>query len=171
MDQHEFSLIADRYSTSLHSNALRFTQDDDEAKDLVQETLLKGVRFCHKFDEGTNVKAWLYVIMKNTYINSYRQAKRRQEVIQVDDEISSANLMSSASTNSGESTFVMNDIEKAMQSIPENYRIPFQRYFEGYKYEEIAVQMNIPLGTVKTHIHQARHLLKKYLNKYREGAK
>lgn len=169
MEQIEFSLIADRYSTSLLSNAMRFTHDEDEAKDLVQDTLLKGIRFCHKFDTGTNVKAWLYVIMKNTYINKYRRDQKRHEVVQVDDEISSANLMHSSSRNSGESTFVMGDIQKAMDSIPENYRIPFKRYFEGYKYDEIAAELNIPLGTVKTHIFNARQLLKKYLNKYRDG--
>ena len=148
---------------------MRFTHDEDEAKDLVQDTLLKGVRFCHKFDDGTNVKAWLYVIMKNTYINNYRRDQKRQEVVQVEDDISSASLLPSASRNIAESTFVMGDIQKAMDSIPENYRIPFKRYFEGYKYDEIAAELNIPLGTVKTHIFNARLLLKKYLKKYQDG--
>jgi len=167
MNQKEFSQTADQHSSSLHSHALRFTRDEDEAKDLVQETLLKGIRFCHNFDEGTNIKGWLYVIMRNTFINNYRKDQKRTDLITTEEEISNAYLLKSSSRNDSESKFVMGDIEKALKSIPATYSIPFQRYFEGYKYHEIAEQLNIPLGTVKTHIHQARIELKKYLKNYR----
>ncbi|KIA96576.1 RNA polymerase sigma factor [Pedobacter kyungheensis] len=170
MDQNEFSLIAGEHAVALHMHALKFTRDEDEAKDLVQDTLVKGVRFCANFDRGTNVKGWLYVIMRNTFINDYHKAQKRQTIIGQEEELSSPNLLKSSTQNASVSTFMMEDIRKAMASVPETYSYPFRRYFEGYKYEEISQELGIPLGTVKTHIHQARSLLKKYLKNYRDGA-
>jgi len=167
MNQNEFSLAANSYASALHSHALQFTKDPDEAKDLVQDTLLKGIRFCHNFDQGTNIKGWLYVIMRNTFINNYRSNKKRNETVTTEEEISSAQLLKSSSRNASESGFVINDIQRALNSISPSLSIPFQRYFEGYKYHEIAEELDIPLGTVKTRIHQARLELKKYLKNYR----
>lgn len=169
MDQNEFSLIADKHSTALHSHAMKFTRDEDEAKDLVQETLLKGIRFCANFDRGTNIKGWLYVIMRNTFINNYRKDQKKQMVIGQEGELTSPNLLKSSTRNASGNAFMMEDIRKALASIPQTYSYPFQRYFEGYKYEEISSELHIPLGTVKTHIHQARVLLKKYLKNYQDG--
>lgn len=171
MDQLEFSHSADQHATSLHLHAMRFTKDEDEAKDLVQDTLLKGIRFCHNFDEGTNIKGWLYVIMRNTFINNYRKEQKRNELITTEEDISSAHLLKSSSKNASEGKFVMGDIQKALDSIHPNYSKPFQRYFEGYKYHEIAEELGIPIGTVKTHIHQARIELKKYLKNYKGNYK
>ncbi|WP_316847312.1 sigma-70 family RNA polymerase sigma factor [Pedobacter psychrodurus] len=166
MNQNEFSLAANAHASSLHSHAMQFTKDPDEAKDLVQDTLLKGIRFCHNFDQGTNIKGWLYVIMRNTFINNYRSNKKRSETVTTEEEISSAQLLKSSSRNASESGFVISDIQRALNSIPPALSIPFQRYFEGYKYHEIAEELDIPLGTVKTRIHQARLELKKYLKNY-----
>jgi len=169
MNQNDFSFAASAHSSSLMSHALKFTNNEDDAKDLVQETLIKGIRFCHKFDEHTNIKGWLYVIMRNTFINFYRKEKRISGTIGTEEEISSAHLMSSATRNGSIGEFIKADIQKALQSIKKEYSYPFIRYFEGYRYEEIATELKLPLGTVKTHIHQARLLLKKYLKKYQEG--
>ncbi|RBQ07824.1 sigma-70 family RNA polymerase sigma factor [Pedobacter miscanthi] len=169
MDQNEFSLIADKHASALHNHAMKFTHDEDEAKDLVQDTLLKGVRFCANFDSGTNVRGWLYVIMRNTFINNYRKDQKKQSLIVQEEELSSPRLMKSSTRNASGSTFMMEDIRKALASVPKAYSYPFQRYFEGYKYEEIAAELDIPLGTVKTHIHQARLMLKKYLKNYQDG--
>ncbi|MCX3263746.1 MAG: RNA polymerase sigma factor [Pedobacter agri] len=168
MDQYQFTQTISKYSQHLFEHAIKFTRDEDDAKDLVQETLIKGMRFCKNFADGTNLKGWLYVIMKNTFINDFRKTARKKEVITTDDEISNAQLTKSAATNNANTTFAMEDISKAMASIKPEYSIPFQLYFEGYKYEEIAEQLDIPLGTVKTHIHQARHGLQKYLSMYRK---
>jgi RNA polymerase sigma factor (sigma-70 family) len=167
MNQNEFSLAANSHASALHSHAMQFTKDPDEAKDLVQDTLLKGIRFCHNFDQGTNIKGWLYIIMRNTFINNYRSNKKRNEMVTTEEEISSAQLLKSSSRNASESGFVISDIQRALNSIPPALSIPFQRYFEGYKYHEIADELDIPLGTVKTRIHQARLELKKYLKNYR----
>lgn len=167
MNQTEFTLILSKHSEFLLSHALKFTNDEDDAKDLMQETLIKGMRFAEKFDEGTNLKGWLYVIMKNTFINDFRKHTKKKELITTDDEISSAQLKTSATVNTSTTTFAMEDISKAMDSIKPEYSIPFQMHFEGYKYEEIAEELDIPVGTVKTHIHQARLGLKKYLTMYK----
>lgn len=168
MKQNEFIRAADKYASALLSHAMRFTKDEDDAKDLVQDTLFKGIRFCEKFDHGTNIRGWLYVIMRNTFINNYHKEQKRQKLVTTDEELSSPTLLKSSSTNNSGAKFMMEDIQKAMNSIPDNYRIPFQRYFEGYKYDEIAKELSIPLGTVKTHIYQARIMLKKYLQQYRD---
>lgn len=166
MTQNEFSEIISLYADSLHSHALNFTRDQDDANDLLQDTLLKATRFISNFEEGTNIKGWLFVIMKNTFINNYnRSLKRRDKTIQ-EEEISSANLHHSATSNGAESSFAIQDIQKALKQLPDNYSVPFIRYFEGYKYQEIADELNVPIGTVKTHIHQARIYLKKYLKQY-----
>jgi len=166
MDLKDFTRAAERHSAKLFTHALKFTNNEDDAKDLVQETLIKGVRFCGRFDTGTNLKGWLYVIMKNTFYNNCARAKRKSEIIS-DEDLTSPNLMESSTKNLGETSFALNDIMKALASIKPEYRIAFQRYFEGYKYDEIAKDLNVPLGTVKTYIHQARCELKKYLKMYR----
>ncbi|WP_370633681.1 sigma-70 family RNA polymerase sigma factor [Pedobacter sp. Leaf250] len=93
MDHTEFTSTLNEYSEFLLSHAYKFTNDEGDAKDLVQETLIKGMRFAEKFDKGTNLKGWLYVIMKNTFINEFRKNSRKKELITTDDKISSAQLM------------------------------------------------------------------------------
>lgn len=167
MNQTQFTTAIQSHAAHLISHALKFTGDEDDAKDLVQETLIKGIRFAEKFEEGTNLKGWLFVIMRNTYINSYNKQARRNSIFTIEDELSSAQLMKTASRNQGEAIFATEDINRAMASIKPEYGNAFRKYFEGYKYEEIALEMQLPLGTVKTYIHQARLGLKKYLKKYR----
>lgn len=167
MDSKEFESESRRYTPELLTHAFKFTKDEDSAKDLVQDTLLKGLRFCHSFDGGTNLKGWLYVIMKNTFINDYRKESKKHGIIIQSDEIHDGNLVASAEKNTSVTNFALEDIKKALSHIKPKHSIAFQRYFEGYKYEEIAVELDIPIGTVKTYIHQARISLKKYLEMYR----
>jgi len=169
MKIYEFSRSAERLFPMLLSHALKFTRDADDAKDLVQETLLKGFRFCDKFDPKTNIKGWLYVIMRNTYINQYRKNKAKQLAITTEEEITDAQLKNTASSNTALSDFAISDIHKALNAINPIFRQPFQRYVEGYKYDEISLELDIPLGTVKTRIHMAREALKRYLKIYKPG--
>ncbi len=162
-------MLAD-HTPTLRSFALRFTKDHDEINDLLQDTMIKAIRYYGQFKEGTNIKAWLFTIMRNTYINEYRRNVRKNALITTEEEISSSHLLESSSKNAGEGKFAMADIQKALANIPETYATPFIKYFEGYKYEEIAERMGIPLGTVKTRIHMARQLLQKQLKQYRHNA-
>ncbi|KQM77856.1 RNA polymerase subunit sigma [Pedobacter sp. Leaf216] len=162
-----FSSMVSSYADHLRAHAMKFTRDLDDADDLVQDTLIKALRFKESFEKGSNFKGWLFVIMRNTYINDYRKKARKNSVITTEEEISSMHLYKSATTNVAENRFAMQDIQNALNNLPEAYRLPFVRYVEGYKYHEIADELEIPLGTVKTHIHQARMELKKRLKQYR----
>lgn len=162
----EFNQMVNIHSVSLKSHALKFTNDVEDANDLVQDTLVKAIRFYKNFQEGTNIKGWLFVIMRNTFINNYRRITKTRSLITQTDEISSINLVHSATKNQAEGKFVVGDINKALASLPEAYHTPFIKYFEGYKYHEIADMLDIPLGTVKTRIFVARDMLKKYLKTY-----
>ncbi|RZK49698.1 MAG: sigma-70 family RNA polymerase sigma factor [Pedobacter sp.] len=166
MTQLQFNSQLNVHAASLHALAMNFTKDADDANDLVQDTLMKAVMYYGKFKEGTNLKGWLFTIMRNTFINNYRRMVKTNNLITKSDEISSAHLQFSASKNSAGSKFVMSDIQKALATLQPEYYVPFIKYFEGYRYHEIAEELNIPIGTVKTRIHVARGILKKYLKLY-----
>jgi RNA polymerase sigma factor (sigma-70 family) len=167
MTAKEFSLHVSPHAKALYAHALKFTKDVEYANDLLQDTLVKALRFFKDFEEGTNIKGWLFVIMRNTFINEYRRRAKKMAVVTQEEEISSEHLMNSATSNLAEGHFAIGDIQKALSCLSDAYRIPFVRYVEGYKYEEIAQELSIPLGTVKTRIHQARETLKKKLVMYR----
>ncbi|PWS29469.1 RNA polymerase subunit sigma [Pedobacter yonginense] len=166
MTQIEFNNMVNSHSTSLKMHALNFTKDAEDANDLVQDTMLKAIRFYNNFEEGTNFKGWLFVIMKNTFINNYRKIAKSKTLITQEEDISSTNLMYSAEKNGSISKMIVDDIQKALNHLPDVYSVPFVKYFEGFKYHEIADELGIPLGTVKTRIHVAREMLKKYLKTY-----
>ncbi len=166
MTQKEFSETIRFHTSSLRSHALYFTKDPEDANDLLQETLLKATRYVSKFEDGTNIKGWLFVIMKNTFINNYKKnLKTRNRIVQEED-ITPANLYYSACNNDSIVSFALQDIYLALSILPKKYSIPFIRYFEGYKYQEIADELLLPLGTIKTYIHEARIQLKKCLKQY-----
>ncbi len=167
MTRFEFNTLVVQHTESLRGYALHFTRDDEDANDLVQDTMLKAVTYHGKFKEGTNLKGWLYTIMKNTFINNYRRFVKTSGLVSQSNEISSAHLAHSAATNAGENKFVMEDIKDAMAELSDDYYIPFSMYFEGYKYHEISEHLHIPIGTVKTRIHVARRTMKKALNAYK----
>lgn len=170
MNKLEFNTLVVKYSDSLRIYARNFTKDVDDANDLVQDTLLKAVTYFNNFREGTNLKGWLYTIMKNTFINNYRRVVKTNSFITKEEEISHANLVVSATHNKGENKFMMEDINTALDKLSEEYYLPFTMYYEGYKYHEIADHLRIPIGTVKTRIHVARKAMKKTLTAYRYTA-
>lgn len=167
MQNVDFNLMIAEHTTNLKSFAYKFTKDSGVADDLYQDTMVKAVRYFGQFKPGTNIKAWLFTIMRNTFINDYRRDIRKNALIIQEDEISSAHLLNSSTSNGAEGSFAMADIQKALSTLEPKYRILFVKYFEGFKYEEIAQEMNIPIGTVKTRIHLARQVLQKQLKAYR----
>ncbi|MGY0037124.1 RNA polymerase sigma factor [Pedobacter sp. NJ-S-72] len=170
MSSNDFNFRLYSYKDSLQSFAISFTRDMEDANDLVQDTMLKAINYSNHFKEGTNFKAWLFTIMKNTFINNYRRTTRTNLIMTVtDDEITSDKLHYSASVNDSDGKFVMEDIYKALDKLQPEYYTPFLKYFEGFKYHEIADQLDIPIGTVKTRIHIARQLLKKSLKMHSDN--
>lgn len=162
----EFNNLVNHHSLSLQLHAFHFTKNIEDANDLVQDTLLKAFKFYKSFQEGTNFKGWLFVIMRNTFINGYRKQVKTKMLVNLSDEISSTQLLYSADKNTIVGKMTIDDVNKAFNYLSESYSVPFKRYFEGYKYHEIADELNIPIGTVKTRIHVAREMLKKYLKMY-----
>jgi RNA polymerase sigma factor (sigma-70 family) len=167
MENRAFDLQINSHQRALHDFACGFTKNADDANDLVQDTFVKAIRYSNLFTEGTNLKAWLYTILKNTFFNDYQRNQLRKKHITVSDDYSSCQLLKSSASNLGIGTLVSEDIEKAMKHLPEVYATPFLRYFEGYKYNEIAEELNIPIGTVKTRIFMARKVLQNRLKMYK----
>jgi len=168
MKDNQFNLMIKSHRTMLDNFAMKFTGDLDDAQDLIQDTMVKALRFFETFDEGTNLRGWLYTIMRNTFINDYKKTTRKQSIITQEEDITYAHLLSSAAINKAESTFALRDINLALDKLPESLSVPFIRYVEGYKYHEIADKLGIPLGTVKTHIREARKRLCRQLSMYRD---
>ncbi len=162
----EFSYTVDKLTVSLKPFALRLTRDMEDANDLLQETLLKAFSNREKYTDGTNLKAWMYTIMKNTFITNYQRMVRKNTFIDSTDNMHYINSTSNTIENSAYGKFAMKDITRAIENLDESYKIPFTMHFRGFKYHEIAEKLDIPIGTVKNRIHIARKELKYKLKNY-----
>lgn len=171
MEQTNFNQVVTEHSTPLKRFAIKLTQDSEEAQDLVQDTMLKAMTNAEKFQDGTNLKGWLFTIMKNIFINKYRRAMKSRIFNDDTDNQFYINSASISTGNVGEGALVMKDITNAMGQLSDNLRTPFMMSYTGYKYEEIAEKLNIPLGTVKVRIHNARKELMGKLSAYGTGRK
>jgi RNA polymerase sigma-70 factor (ECF subfamily) len=156
---------------NMYSAAFRLTRNASDAEDLVQETFLRAYRSFHQFQEGTNLKAWLYRILTNTFINSYRKKQRQPQTIS-EDEIEDWYLYSKMSEEGFEpsaETSVLEalpdeDVQEALASLPEQFRIAvLLADVEGFSYKEIAEITNVPIGTVMSRLHRGRRALEKRL--------
>lgn len=169
----EFQKEAIPHMDALFNFALRMVGDSDDANDLVQETYLRAFRFWDKFEKGTNCKAWLFRILKNTYINSYR--KQTKEPNKVDYE-EVENFYENAKPSSTEDAHLEKEIfdnllddevSRAISSLPEDFRtVVILSDIEGFTYEEIADFIDCPVGTVRSRLHRARKMLFTKLHKY-----
>lgn len=162
----EFSYSLTKLSTSLKPFALKLTRDMDDANDLLQDTMVKAFTNKDKFTDGTNLKAWLYTIMKNTFITNYQRMIRRGTFVDTTENLHFLNSGSAVIENGVFGDFTMKDITKAIDKLDEVYKSPFLMHYRGFKYHEIAVKLNIPIGTVKNRIHIARKILKDDLKVY-----
>lgn len=162
----EFGYELTGMQKSLLPFAFKLTKNQDEANDLLQETLYKAFSNKEKFKDGTNLKAWLFTIMKNTFITNYQKLVRKKTFIDTTDNLHFIDSSASATQNLAYSNFTSEDIEKALRKLDETYKKPFLMYFRGFKYHEIAVNLGIPIGTVKNRIHIARKELKYFLKTY-----
>jgi RNA polymerase sigma-70 factor (ECF subfamily) len=173
-DQSKFADQAMEYMGSLYAAALRMTRNPAEAEDLVQETYLRAYRGFGGFQEGTNLKAWLYRILTNTFINSYRAKKRRPEQTELEDVEDLylyrrlGGLEAAAAGRSAEDElldwFTEGEVVDAVEALPEQFRIAvLLADVEGFSYKEIAEILDIPIGTVMSRLHRGRKALQKSL--------
>ena len=161
----EFGYKIDNLTSSLKPYAIKLTKDKDEADDLLQATIFKAYSNRDKFQEGTNLKAWMYTIMRNTFITNYQRMIRRKTFIDTTENNHFINT-SSKLDNRAVGNFVLNDANTAIDKLKDMYKVPFTMYFKGFKYHEIAEKLEIPIGTVKNRIHIARKELKEVLKVY-----
>ena len=167
MTSQEFDNLLTGHSGSLRPFALNLTKNMEEANDLIQDTIFRALSNKDKFQEGTNLKAWLFTIMKNIFINNYRRKQKRNTIIDTTDNLFYLNSSEVLTENSATAKFVMDDMKNAIRSLGDEFRIPFMMHFEGFKYHEIADELNLPLGTVKSRIFFARKELKGKLDQYK----
>lgn len=162
----EFSKLIHQESGTLKNYALMLTRNIEDANDLVQETMLKAFSYRNKFLTGTNLKGWLYTIMKNSFINNYRRMVRRNTIIDTTDNNFLMDVPGNLTENMGETAFIRKDLDEAINELPEDLKITFSLNIDGFKYHEIAEQLDIPIGTVKTRIFVAKRKLRKRLHTY-----
>jgi RNA polymerase sigma factor (sigma-70 family) len=146
--------------------AINLTRDSEAANDLYQETLYKALANQEKYNVGTNIKAWLFTIMRNIFINDYRRKAKQKTIFDSTPNDFLINQKQATVSNAAETDLRMKEILEAVHQLPDIFKIPFQLYFDGYKYQEIADALAEPLGTVKSRIHFARKLLKEKLTRY-----
>ncbi len=163
MNRNEFNNMVVQSTHALKPFAINLTKDVESAKDLIQETVYRAMSNHDKYADGTNLKAWLFTIMKNIFINNYRRAAKRNTLIDTTDNLYFINNAQTIGKNEAESNFVMADLQRAISSLSDDYRVPFIMHYEGYKYHEIAEHLKLPLGTVKSRIFFARKELKAFL--------
>lgn len=145
--------------------AITLTRDQESAKDLLQETIFRALANKDKYNVGTNVKAWLYTIMRNIFINNYRRKAKQNTIFDSTPNEFLLNYNQATIDNNAEGKMKMKEIQAALESLPMIFKKPFVLYFEGYKYHEIADMLEEPLGTIKSRIHFARKLLKAQLER------
>ena len=155
----------------LQKNLLNFafilTANRDDAYDLLQDTTLKALDNEDKYVDNTNFKGWVFTIMRNIFINNYRKVARSATVIDQTEDLYHLNLPQDSGFDTPEGSVAVKDIHDAINAFSDEYRIPFSMHVAGYKYNEIAEKMNLPLGTVKSRIFFARQRLQQTLKDYR----
>lgn len=160
MSTTEFNDKFDSMSAILNSFAYNLTKNVEDAKDLYQETAFRAMTNREKFRPGTNFKAWLFTIMKNIFINNYRKKVKSNTIMDSTDNLFYINSGDTIISNDGESDIMMKELNTMIEVLDDSIKIPFLMHYRGYKYQEIADYLDLPLGTVKSRIFFARKELK-----------
>jgi len=171
-DRQQFAQQAMQYAPQLYSAALRMTRNGADAEDLVQETFLRAYRSFHTFEEGSNLRAWLFRILTNTFINTYRAKQRRpqqQELGELEElylyrRVADVDPMSRSAEDTLFDWFTDDEVKQALEDLPENFRLPvLLADVEEFSYKEIAEMLDIPIGTVMSRLHRGRKQMQKAL--------
>jgi RNA polymerase sigma factor (sigma-70 family) len=166
MSTKEFNSLLLNNAEFLKPFAINLTRDTEAANDLYQDTLYKALANQEKYSVGTNIRAWLFTIMRNIFINNYRRKAKQKTIFDSTPNDFLINQNQVAITNTAESRLRLKEINKAIKQLPDIFKTPFLLYFDGYKYNEIAGMLHEPLGTIKSRIHFARKLLKEQISRY-----
>lgn len=162
----DFERQAIPHMDALYNYAIKMTGDSDDASDLIQDTYLKAFRFFDKFEQGTNCKAWLFRIMKNTFINNYRKSAKEPDKVDYEDVENFYENIKASNTDSAHlekdiyDNLLDDELSQAISSLPEDFRtVVILADIEGFSYDEIADFIDIPVGTVRSRLHRARKML------------
>ncbi|NQU84395.1 MAG: sigma-70 family RNA polymerase sigma factor [Mariniphaga sp.] len=166
MTQIQFNNALLGLQDKLHYYALSLTTDQERANDLLQETFLKALTYREKFTQNTNFKAWIYTIMKNTFINDYRRNVKTKNTFDGTNNDFHLKFSKDKMYPGPDSFYSSKEINKSINALENEYRVPFTMFLEGYKYKEIANKLELPLGTVKSRIFFTRKKLEKSLSDY-----
>lgn len=151
---------------NLLSFAYQLTTNREQAQDLLQDTTLKALDNEDKYVDNVNFKGWIFTIMRNIFINNYRQTVRKATVIDQTEDLFHLNISQDSGLDTPEGSYAVKEISSALNEFSDDYRIPFNMFVAGYKYNEIAEKMGLPLGTVKSRIFFARKKLRQQLKDY-----
>lgn len=151
---------------NLEKFALSLTSDHDDAKDLLQETYLKAIANRNKYVDYSNLKAWTFTIMKNTFINNYRRSVKQKTTIDTTDDLYYLNKSQESKLENPEGHMSFKEINHIIDELEDEYKVPFMMHTSGYKYKEIAEELDLKIGTVKSRIFFTRKKLMDRLNAY-----
>ncbi|MCG8698170.1 MAG: RNA polymerase sigma factor [Bacteroidales bacterium] len=162
----EFNYQLTNLSSNLERFAMSLTSNFEDAKDLLQETFAKAIAYREKFEDNTNLKAWTFTIMKNTFINNYRRNVKSNTTFDNTDDLYYLNLNSQSASETPESQLSTQEISKAIDELEDEFRVPFLMHTQGFKYKEIADELDLKIGTVKSRIFFTRKKLMAALKDY-----
>jgi len=161
----EFNDALIRLEGYLKSFAMTYTRNEEDAKDLTQETMYKAMTYRNYYTPQTNFKAWVFTIMRNIFINQYRRKKKSGTIFDDSKELFLLNTPSAVG-NETNNYIAGKEINQQLNALQDEYKVPFEMHFQGFKYQEIADELNIPIGTVKSRIFIARKKLMDKLPEY-----
>jgi RNA polymerase sigma factor (sigma-70 family) len=162
----EFNYQLTNLSGNLQRFALSLTSNSEDAKDLLQETFAKAITYREKFEDNTNLKAWTFTIMKNTFINNYRRNVKTNTTFDHTDDLYYLNLKNEVISETPDTQYSVKEIQKSIEELSDEFRLPFVMHTQGYKYKEIAEKLNLKIGTVKSRIFFTRKKLMEKLQGY-----
>lgn len=165
MSQVEFYSQFDKMTAMLQSFAYNLTKNSEDAKDLYQETAFRALTNRDKFRVGTNFKAWLFTIMKNIFINNYRKRVKANTIMDNTDNLYYLNSGKNSIENGADANILIKELNSMIEQLDDSTRVPFLMHYQGFKYQEIAEQLGLPLGTVKSRIFFARKDLKAQIHR------
>ena len=155
----EFNYQLTSLSDSLERFAYSLTTNREDARDLLQETFVKAISYRDKYADDTNLKAWTFTIMKNTFINNYRRTVKANTTFDHTDDLYYLNMRREPSVEGPETTLSAKEIESHIERLDDEFKVPFRMHLQGYKYKEIADNLGLKIGTVKSRIFFTRKKL------------